>query len=1382
MDGPVFVYSKTPVSVSADFLLHKWPEACAKRGLKRRMLVATGQQVACVSMLAHPLAGKKMDTDTIIEIMCVDTGYTVYKKDDVCGDFWNLAASDSYHLSDEVTGKLTKENAFDRVKVSPHTFINEKDANDAIARNIRGVLRGVEENQWYDNHHSTIDEFVLNTIKMPCRGGACDGLSGRRFEDSKPLCVKCKPHDRHLGRTTCTPKVLDLSALKTEPMGGSNVFTVEGMVHAELVTFVSAVKLPFVKGHEDLDDKLTQIFLKCAKSVVYDIETITVDATLTNRIPDQIVTITAGFKRGQTLEKIVMFTQSIPDAWRDADGDVDTTAALESIRGPNAPPLPNTTVYELSGEGSVVGEFRRYLVAVKPHFLVSFNGHMFDHKFLIRASVANLQKPAFHRALNHLSSVVKTSTKDPLSTVSEHQLMRPAGKHCRGLIAKSVMEVTYDSFPSMLSIDLYLIHDSSLNEACRAKKVAGGKMEGVSHADIPKLYHGHHLDFFKYALHDVVITSDLYEKDYFDAVELFMELEKLVATPWNLSVSRQKTMPAQTTTYIQFQTNGFLREAKLKPKRVMASAVVDEVCRSMASTDARRPMLDETVQLLTDFWNGHCKCNTLFKKLPDIDREIVDGGLVRRVMKIQTSAKRASDPPYSTVDVVMLIHFLTRRQLDWTKWRPLLEEFGTLVKNDPKKIAALRNYAAYLVNVRRNKSPLHEDHALMWKEYKENYKADAVQAVVLKDFAERNHDAMMKLSAVARTYERPTKLTHEQLSRLVKTADAVVTAGGIKMKMLPYDGALIICPGPKIAFDYVVSVFDFRSQYPNAMLAINLGVETHVSLGVVTRAAGLVADRRGISLKEACLEMTVVEGSETGVVIPCNTRRNDDAKHWTDYLEHPDYLDANYVFFVANSTSVQNHQFKAEIDSRVVNKLKSEDASLSEVERRNNLNISTAKKVNINSRYGVIQTTQNPRFQPTVTSKGRCSIKNVTTALAEAIGTKDMYGDTDSCFTYMEHVNPFEMVRLSAAQVYELLKFGKFGVSYERFKTEMYDKHLPTDLTSPKAIRVACGCIVQCLYEVLAPIMSSKSLELEPEKTLAMMFLPSKKKYSGFNCATRRTLTKGLSLHNKSAFPATQRILTELNAISIDCWNEWAMARDLYDYIGKFVTVPIELGMVDPKTIAKPCAFSIGKVAETSKRGSLLASLREDEVPMVYEKIRVHQVTIFPEGDDKDWSLCDIQHQSCDDRVHVVKVKYDVMNELMNVLKAHFKQGVCGLFEALIWGEFYPDSYDEADFKRMDEENPKPFKAMSFATIVKKKATPNDVSAEENPPASKKKAPARKKKAPAGRKRAPAGNRKASGAPKKRKLDATGISMETIASSDDFWTRMGFVAPPSSLG
>ncbi|GFR99280.1 hypothetical protein ElyMa_004524200 [Elysia marginata] len=468
----------------------------------------------------------------------------------------------------------------------------------------------------------------------------------------------------------------------------------------------------------------------------------------------------------------------------------------------------------------------------------------------------------------------------------------------------------------------------------------------------------------------------------------------------------------------------------------------------------------------------------------------------------------------------------------------------------------------------------------------------------LKEFVKSRHNDIIRLVRASRdTYTRRGLMANV-------TVDAVVDAlclDGIKLETLPYDGALILYSGDNsdescddndsddtddelegddqkqhegkklidsnipndrvvrrpypngekvlrkrgVNMDDILVVYDFKSQYPFSMITINLGKDTHLSTDQVYTCLEHIVKTRGCSRKTAA-EILCNEH------VNCShTRRIDDLHTLVDYVDDKDYVRRNFVFFAKKPKAVQNQQFILEIESRVVDKRKSQDDSLPSNVRKAHKNRSETKKVMINSRYGLIQSTVDPRFQPTVTGRGRKSIREVTACLRRNMDKREFYGDTDSCFVYKRNLSPFDMMNMSLEEMYRTLMVNDLtGMSLDAFKN-VYDKHYPVeDTSSPRKIREAAGSVMHVLCVMMEKGLSSKYLEVEAEKALNPTILPTTKKYIAHNCVTGKPLTKGLSLNNKAAAEMTKDILLFLYNASVDSFNCYQFASKLYHKLG----------------------------------------------------------------------------------------------------------------------------------------------------------------------------------------------------------------------------------------
>ena len=155
----------------------------------------------------------------------------------------------------------------------------------------------------------------------------------------------------------------------------------------------------------------------------------------------------------------------------------------------------------------------------------------------------------------------------------------------------------------------------------------------------------------------------------------------------------------------------------LRPKRILTSMIVNKLPEYF--DNGTMPVLNESLQLITDFSNLHCKCNTLYKRLPKLTPAALTEETVKWVLNVQCKLKKPTDPPYSTVDALMLLFYLLRVQVNWVPLEPLLEQFKASLKytsgsvKDDMKVEKFKCFCAYLVRVRRSVSKYHETHTLL---------------------------------------------------------------------------------------------------------------------------------------------------------------------------------------------------------------------------------------------------------------------------------------------------------------------------------------------------------------------------------------------------------------------------------------------------------------------------------------------------------------------------------------------------------------------------------------------------------------------------------------------------------------------------------------------
>lgn len=1748
----VYVYSQVPVEVPLRELENRWHKECLDRNLNAYITENGDEKITCISMLGHPFKTKDagyMDTSTVLHILVVAPMYTVYKLTDKekekTAESWKIADTDSFNLLEFLQWKENGEeheipfHSFQKeCLVQKVQFLSERSANRTISKDL---LKGKQ--CWYSNTHNVIDEFVYKSRLQQCSTRNCNNLSGRLFTQETgtvPICLKCRPNDRHVGENIRTPKIIDLSRLDSVGNPKDLIFCKPNhIVTTEYITFSLPENLPFISGNVKLDQQAIDCFSRYSKVAVFDIETIPIDSK-NKKIPDEIITIQIVLTVNKKLTDLVIITRNLPSCWK--SGGIKNTQEflssvlnedqLKGLQKEDGSFVPLKVFYSKS-EKHLLTVFEQFVLTYKPHFLVSFNGEGFDFKMLIRSSFAlnMLSSPQDPRSiaekLDHLKrNIIQrlNSSGTVLSPRLRESFQRPNGKLCSGLISDKDLTLDYDVFPCTLSVDLFKLEQSSLKDACAKRNVDIGKLQGVSHVDIPKLYYQQDIKFWQYALIDVLATEQLLQKVWFQAIEVFPELEGLVGTPWNLSMSRKKTQNAITTQYIQYISNRFLTTAIIRPKGLLAKYTVKQLV-SYFFEDID-PVEPNAVQIITDFTNGHCKCNTSFKKYEKqfgstMSNKPVTLDLIRKLVTFDRNHNIKKGEDFSTKNACIILHYLSR----WVKYPEDVlmrdKEVFALIRKYQSKYTKpsvqetrglqMAKYIAYMLQVTVNLSP-YEQHKILWKSYNEFYKTDGMVGD-LKTFTKKHHQEILQL-----VLRKKMLFRHRTLEAGTSIDDVTECFDPLKLSMLTFDGALIlykgddseseeedndmdededsvdqedckqmwwapnekgdnsssklidrkptqIFPPPQkgeqlikrgINLDDIVVVYDFKSQYPYSMISINLGKDTHVSTSTVYECLSYLRELYpSQSMEQLCLLLT------TKYLHCCHTRRIDDTYGLEKYVSDKEYVAKNYVFFIKMLTSVQNVQFMLEIESRVTDKKKSQDSSLSPSERKMYANRSETKKITINSRYGLIQSTIDPRFQPTVTGMGRKSIRRVTSCLRQHMDTREFYGDsvtgytpillkgrdgtivltqfnniepdhvkwikystgtkeelplnpnsyqvqthegwqkviriirhkttkkiyrvttkkgvvdvtedhslmtknleqmspvslvpqesllwtlpenvyedeeicievsptqastefplnkkrafllgvyfilgnkatnswsmtfaekykttllqcqeilleefrcnshieflatgnytkvglgnncrfldymdknsttmevwcdkncfvwngekkvkvvpniilsshnkniqqsffegvkkvlnhplrfttsyqittqsfivllqqlwysigvstpsadtyeiiwkknieplkdpdlmvqsvvqicdtdtsqyvydietsvgtfhagigglvlknTDSCFIYKRGLSPFNMVKMSCKEMYEKLLFEKLlNISLEEFEEQIYKKHYPVQDLVPRKIREAASSVMHKLCVKLESHLSSTYLELEAEKTLNPIILPTAKRYIAYNGVAQKILTKGLSLNNKSASKLSKEILSFLINLCVDSSDYFEIASGLYHKLGSCFLE--QINKADEKIldlISKPISIDLQKVKKGSKQQRLLTRMSKEGITFLFDKVHLKVVPIEPIDGDTDWSLYAVGEQKglSPTQLNLIKSKFDVMQEIMVILRATFCKEICEPFTRLIINEYYSDSYSPQDFKRLHKIQPQKTASVSFSSILK---------------------------------------------------------------------------------
>ena len=580
------MFSETPVDVRSSLLFGalKWDSRCVE-GVTQDDL----GKITCVSLLAHPFDGVNVNADVYIHVMVVAPLYTIFQEDPKGDVVMKMADTDTYDILNEL-GDPGAPPRFKTVRLKAKRFFSETAANAEIAPQI---MEGCEE--WYNNSHNVIDQFVYQRALMMC--SVCDEKLSARLFDGEPVCPDCadvslaSSSDDKSSSTVRTPKVLNLDVLKSRALvhvkkGGDKIFCKPGHHVDEEYVIVSGGRnheLGFIAGNAALNQKAADAFLRSAKSAVFDIESVPVDSTLLRKIPDEIVSLQIVTDTGGAFGEPIIFTRRLPTCWDDGGlhdtaeflKDVLTEEQIKGLRDKSGE-VPLVKVFPVKSEKALVDGFVQFMKVYRPHFLVSYNGEGFDLKFLLRASVATEYADSLDDVLDHLKTNCVTRLNSMSRGLTPHirEGFKRGGWLCRGLISDERLEVDYTLFPCVIGVDLFKLEHCSLADACAKRNVSVGKLDAVKHKDIPRLYYGRDPKFWQYALLDPIATRELLNKLRFQAIEIYPTMEDLTGTPWNLSMSMKKTQNAVTTRMIQFMSRGFVTPAVIRPKRLLARHVV----------------------------------------------------------------------------------------------------------------------------------------------------------------------------------------------------------------------------------------------------------------------------------------------------------------------------------------------------------------------------------------------------------------------------------------------------------------------------------------------------------------------------------------------------------------------------------------------------------------------------------------------------------------------------------------------------------------------------------------------------------------------------------------------------------------------------------------
>ena len=1026
-------------------------------------------------------------------------------------------------------------------------------------------------------------------------------------------------------------------------------------------------------------------------SCVFDIETVN-RSDSNSKISDRVVTLYMNTCIGTSVIDRVYFTTVMPnfEKWSKMKSEKFnrfSQSYKKYITGQYFAEEDGDVVNLIfckGGEAQLVRSFVNVLNAIRPHNTVTFNGETFDWPFLIRSGFR------YDINLAQSLSILRENVAEFVGTdrisKSEWRLKRnPAG-----FINKSVLNLDYDSLFPFIHLDLikYNRNKGSLNEICQTR--LGIEKIDLDYHEIPKALYGKEERLAIYNKRDVDITTRLYVDQYFFNNKYYAYLEDICGIPRDLSANEKRSTP---TSYMKYTTNNRFRivePATCSPKRIHVNLIFKELIDYFFVHKQRLKLEEleypESKQLLSDYHNGALKTNALWKKFPEIHNDNVGMETINEIYLVQTVFDDCANM-YNTVNLLKLLSYLSnsRKNLFVKPFKNIIKKFFGFFEFTEKKVEdrqrrmreeceKLINLMYYLVSTYKHFSPF-QDAALLWIDYAEYYKTYN-QHNVIKEFYNRfltkpetgriTEELHVAVTESQKRYE-PRSFTHDSARELLSQ----ISEKDISLKMLAFDGAFIEEPTVGTNLKFPVVCVDIASQYPSCILHLNLGPQTEISLDYVLQNKLSSDDFKSV-----------------------NKRRTDDDVSYTKYLElgMSDYVRDNYIFFLSknHTISVLAKEYKKQIDARLTVKKLIKTAETPEKKQRLTEK-SDALKVDINSKYGNLGNVYRTfNCMPAVTAKGRQTIIITKKKLKQLFGEnlQNRYGDTDSYFFSLNKCCS-EILNMSLDEAYVYFNGTQEPgsiVSKEYIKS-LYSKiH---EFGSDKSEEFLASFVIHTFFEkCVIPILNAvipEEINLELEKVMIPFIICSKKKYAAFKPLDGETLTKGMSIAQRTSLKATKQLLDFfLDSIKNKSSNFDLIT--LYHYIGENFLVPIKNGTIDLSLICKSVSHNITKTLKP-KEQNMINRLKEEGKKFFFDTIKEVVVCVEPVKPDKDWSVVTTkQFENGNYKLNKEKIMMEIMPELMTILSVSYSAKQCVPFEALQLGYYDPNLKSILDDNAGDEK------------------------------------------------------------------------------------------------
>lgn len=900
-------------------------------------------------------------------------------------------------------------------------------------------------------------------------------------------------------------------------------------------------------------------------------------------------------------------------------------------------------IYCSGGEKEIVITFIFLLNAIRPHNLVTFNGTFFDIPFMIRAG--------FRYGINMGEELSLVSSN--LCNERGLYTIKKAKKKFKnkGFIQRDVLDLQHNSFNAINHTDLYLYNDGSLNEVCKTK--LGMEKVDLPHADIPKMVDSKNEKLLIYNVKDTELTTKLFFSQYFLTIRYYFMLEKVNSTFWDMSSSTHRSVPAYQAMFSTNQQYNFVQPALVKPARLHNKNVFGELIDFfMVHRDIEKLKLADSRETVLRYHHG--TVDDIRKTKKKMKNSVIPTLINSQVDKTKI---------YTSKDLLCLLNHLSAGDTPPEHYKNLWDKYKKMFTFNTNEVeqrekAKFDEFMHYMITMRAQFLSPYELSEIIWKDYTDYKSFVYVQSV--KQFFKQ---MMTFISDGTDESPRITTEFYETIKRCYSLYEPIINTRAkdiildhlsmrrirMELEMLPYDGAFIAKPINKINVDYPVIVVDIASQYPSAILALNMSNHTEIDLSYIAKH----------KLKHKKDFISV------------NHRRCDDSTDYTVYLQQgmDDYVHHNYTFFLyelddGSRMAPPIVQYTRQINERLsIKKLIKYAANDEEI--RMLTEMSNALKVDINSYYGVLgKVTNEPKFQPCVTAMGRKTIHNIRRKLMEIFKNHVVlrYGDTDSVFFNMDKTY-VEILAMSLDEA-----FNYFVVVPKEDLKVLYEK--TRNFGDDKSDYYKSCYLSHCIFETyVTPLLNEsnpKQVKLEVEKVMLPSLQCSQKKYAAFIPLQNKTLTKGLSNASRVNLQTTKKILNFMLERLVK--NELNLV-ELYHFIAQEILIPLLNGTIDIFSISKPVSHNRTKNI-TAKALAMCKRLQADGKQFMFDSIKETVINIEPIDEDDEWSVITVdqylnKNEKKNYKLNIEKIMSDTLNELLTILATTFSVNECIYFELL---------------------------------------------------------------------------------------------------------------------